>query len=87
MLRFLRVLSVNSDLFSPTSDVASFENCDNHQDRNVEVVERYRTFRQLTEPEEVTLVRDRDDEFQTLRHIVLLLVLSGSMFVVRHYYS
>jgi len=71
-----------SDLFSPTSEVASFDNCDSHQlDRNAEVVERYRTFRQLTEPEEVTLVRDRDDEYQTLRHVVLLLVLSCSMFV------
>lgn len=63
--------------------MTSFENRDSHQmDRNSEVVERYRTFRQLTEPEEVTLVRDRDDEYQTLRHVVLLLVLSCSMFVV-----
>nr|XP_045596730.1 integral membrane protein GPR155-like isoform X2 [Procambarus clarkii] len=36
---------------------------------------------QLTEPEETTIVRDRDDEFQMMRHVVLLLFLCGSMIV------
>ncbi|KAG0722565.1 Integral membrane protein GPR155 [Chionoecetes opilio] len=35
----------------------------------------------LTEPEETTIVRDRDDEFQMMRHVVLLLLLCGSMIV------
>ncbi|XP_050702655.1 LOW QUALITY PROTEIN: integral membrane protein GPR155-like [Eriocheir sinensis] len=35
----------------------------------------------LTEPEEVGIVRDRDDEFQMMRHVVLLLFLCGSMIV------
>ena len=34
-------------------------------------------------PPEDQITRDRDDEYQTLRHIVLLLVLIVSMFVVR----
>ncbi|CAG0905840.1 unnamed protein product, partial [Darwinula stevensoni] len=34
------------------------------------------------DPEEVGIVRDRDDEFQVLRHVILLLVLSCSMIVV-----
>jgi hypothetical protein len=34
------------------------------------------------EPEEMGIVRDRDDEFQILRHVVLLLFLSTSMLVV-----
>ena len=38
--------------------------------------------RQLTEPEECAIVRDRDDEFQILRHVVLMLALGCSMFVV-----
>jgi hypothetical protein len=36
---------------------------------------------QLTKPEEIGIVRDRDDEFQMLRHVVLLLLLCASMFV------
>ncbi|XP_045108843.1 integral membrane protein GPR155-like isoform X3 [Portunus trituberculatus] len=35
----------------------------------------------LTEPEETGIVRDRDDEFQMMRHVVLLLLLCGSMIV------
>ena len=38
--------------------------------------------RRLTEPEECGIVRDRDDEFQIMRHVTLLLALSFSMFVV-----
>lgn len=68
-----------SQLFSPSSEVDSFQQQENSS--AAQVTERYRAFRQLTEPEEVTLVRDRDDEYQTLRHVVLLLVLSCSMFV------
>jgi len=41
--------------------------------------------RRLTEPEELGIVRDRDDEFQIVRHVTLLLALSFSMFVVRQY--
>jgi len=43
---------------------------------------RKRVTRQLTEPEESTIVRDRDDEFQIMRHVILLLALLSSMFVV-----
>ena len=71
---------IRSQLFSPSSEVDSFQQQENSS--AAQVTERYRAFRQLTEPEEVTLVRDRDDEYQTLRHVVLLLVLSCSMFVV-----
>lgn len=44
----------------------------------IECVQRYA----LTEPEETSIVRDRDDEFQMMRHVVLLLFLCGSMIVV-----
>ena len=37
---------------------------------------------QLTEPEENSIVRDRDDEFQIMRHVILLLAMGCSMFVV-----
>ena len=43
---------------------------------------RKRLSMQLTEPEEFTIVRDRDDEFQILRHVILLLAMGCSMFVV-----
>lgn len=43
------------------------------------------TTRRLTEPEECAIVRDRDDEFQIMRHVTLLLALSFSMFVVMSY--
>ena len=40
-----------------------------------------RVSQQLTEPEECAIVRDRDDEFQIMRHVILLLALGCSMFV------
>lgn len=43
---------------------------------------RHRATTQLTEPQETRIVRDRDDEFQMMRHVVLLLFLCGSMIVV-----
>ncbi|KAK3853959.1 hypothetical protein Pcinc_018287 [Petrolisthes cinctipes] len=42
---------------------------------------RHRATTQLTEPQETRIVRDRDDEFQMMRHVVLLLFLCGSMIV------
>ena len=37
---------------------------------------------QLIRPQENEIIRDRDDEFQMMRHVVLLLFLCGSMIVV-----
>jgi len=45
------------------------------------MVQKYRSYQSLTEPEELTIVRDRDDEYQVLRHVVLLLLLCMSMVV------
>ncbi|CAL4069876.1 unnamed protein product, partial [Meganyctiphanes norvegica] len=42
---------------------------------------RQASLNQLTDPEENGIVRDRDDEFQMMRHIVLLLFLCASMIV------
>lgn len=58
-------------------------NIDMDDDSQLVVINpRKRVTRQLTEPEELTIVRDRDDEFQIMRHVILLLALSSSMFVV-----
>ena len=46
------------------------------------LLERYKSMNTLTEPAEIGIVRDRDDEFQMTRHIVMLLLLCSSMFVV-----
>lgn len=57
-------------------------NIDMDDDSQLMVINpRKRVTRQLTEPEELTIVRDRDDEFQIMRHVILLLALSSSMFV------
>lgn len=74
------LFSYNDDLCAPGK-----QNCSLEQRKNCAVLlEKYRNNRsQLTEPEEIGIVRDRDDEFQMLRHIILLLLLCGSMFVVR----
>jgi hypothetical protein len=72
-------------LFNHNGELCSgkTQNCSPAQRRHCALLlERYRTMNRLTEPEEVGIVRDRDDEFQVLRHQILLLLLSVSMFVV-----
>jgi len=72
------LFSYNAELCSPSKHP-----CDAAQRRHCRsLLERYRANNQLTEPEEMGILRDRDDEFQMLRHIILLLFLSISMFVV-----
>ncbi|XP_076059011.1 integral membrane protein GPR155 homolog anchor isoform X2 [Oratosquilla oratoria] len=72
-------------LFSPHDNLCSpqrYRGCDNnHKDDCRDVVQRYVSSTQLTEPEESLILRDRDDEFQMMRHVVLLLFLCGSMIV------
>ncbi|KAK7068809.1 hypothetical protein SK128_020429, partial [Halocaridina rubra] len=78
-------ISSDSDsLFSPHDELnmGSRYRCEGRQKDNCnEVLQRYASSSQLTEPQEITIVRDRDDEFQMMRHIVLLLFLCGSMIV------
>ena len=75
--------SINeTDLLFPIVDTAEFctSNCDSRQQQHcAEIVQRYQA-----EPEEaVGLPTDtKEDEYQIHRHVVLLLVLSFSMFVV-----
>lgn len=71
-----------TDRLVPIVDTVEFctSNCDSRQQQHcAEIVQRYQT-----EPEEaVGLPTDtQDDEYQIHRHVVLLLVLSFSMFVV-----
>ncbi|XP_066945138.1 lysosomal cholesterol signaling protein isoform X2 [Macrobrachium rosenbergii] len=79
--------SVSSDsdsLFSPHDELSmgSRYRCEGRRKENTtEIIQRYASTSQLTEPLETTIVRDRDDEFQMMRHIVLLLFLCGSMIV------
>lgn len=73
------LFSYNDDLCTPGKQSCSLE----QRKKCSALLEKYRTRNQLTEPEEIGIVRDRDDEFQMLRHIILLLLLCGSMFVVR----
>ena len=72
-------------LFSPTSDFCQSSQCNSRQKQQcATLIRRYRGRSHsihLTEPEEVNIVRDRDDEYQMLRHVVLLLILCCSMFV------
>ncbi|XP_021950434.1 integral membrane protein GPR155 isoform X2 [Folsomia candida] len=71
------LFSFNDDLCAPSKHP-----CDPIQRRHcTTLLERYRQTNYLTEPEEIGIVRDRDDEFQMLRHIILLLLLCSSMFV------
>ena len=73
---------LHCSLFSPSDDMPAF-NIDMDDDSQLTVMNpRKRVTRQLTEPEESTIVRDRDDEFQIMRHVILLLALLSSMFVV-----
>jgi hypothetical protein len=76
----------DESLFSYTDDLCTPSKhpvCDPVQRRHCSnLLDRYRQVNYLTEPEEIGIVRDRDDEFQMLRHIILLLFLCSSMFVV-----
>lgn len=74
--------SNETDTLFPIVDTSQFctSSCDTQQQQHcAEIVQRYQT-----EPEEaVGLPTDtKDDEYQIHRHVVLLLVLSFSMFVV-----
>jgi len=72
------LFNYNDDFCSPSRN-----NCDMAQRKNcAKLLEKYKALNQLTEPEEIGIVRDRDDEFQIFRHVLLLLLLCGSMFVV-----
>lgn len=73
------LFSYNDDLCAPGKQSCSLA----QRKKCTALLEKYRSRSQLTEPEEIGIVRDRDDEFQMLRHIILLLLLCGSMFVVR----
>ncbi|CAL8138044.1 unnamed protein product [Orchesella dallaii] len=71
------LFSYNDDLCAPGKQSCTLE----QRKKCTALLEKYRSRSQLTEPEEIGIVRDRDDEFQMLRHIILLLLLCGSMFV------
>ncbi|XP_053656255.1 lysosomal cholesterol signaling protein isoform X2 [Cherax quadricarinatus] len=74
-------LSSDSDsLFSPHDDLGRRYRPDDRSD-DYSDDQRCLMTSQLTEPQETTIVRDRDDEFQMMRHVVLLLLLCGSMIV------
>jgi hypothetical protein len=73
----------NSIIFLPrgASEFCSSPNCDvTKQQQCVQIVKRYNST--PTEPEEAICPSDPNEEYQILRHIVLLLILSCSMFVV-----
>lgn len=67
-------------LFSPCDDAPDYA-VEIDDDMSPVVAPRKPITRRLTEPEELGIVRDRDDEFQIVRHVTLLLALSFSMFV------
>ena len=72
------LFSYDDDLCSPTRHP-----CQTNQLKYcTRLLERYKSMNTLTEPAEIGIVRDRDDEFQMTRHIVMLLLLCSSMFVV-----
>ncbi|GAB6023980.1 hypothetical protein CHUAL_008706 [Chamberlinius hualienensis] len=77
------ITPLDGSLFSPTGDLCPTNfNCDTSQRQKCSTeVKKYRSYQTLTEPEEMTIVRDRDDEYQVLRHVVLLLLLCLSMLV------
>ncbi|XP_065582586.1 lysosomal cholesterol signaling protein-like isoform X2 [Artemia franciscana] len=60
-------------LFSPISDISSKSQRHKFQRRQPSL--------EFMEDPELRIVRDRDDEFQILRHVILLLLLCISMFV------
>nr|XP_027225362.1 integral membrane protein GPR155-like isoform X1 [Penaeus vannamei] len=78
-------ISSDSDsLFSPHDELSTgnrYRNESRERDDISDIVQRHVSSAQLTEPEETMIVRDRDDEFQMMRHVVLLLFLCGSMIV------
>lgn len=66
-----------------TSEFCSSPNCDvTKQQQCVQIVKRYQST--PNEPEEAVVRNEPDEEYQILRHVVLLLILSCSMFVVRN---
>jgi|688.fasta_scaffold782131_1 hypothetical protein len=68
-------------LLRGASEFCSSPNCDvTKQQQCVQIVKRYNST--PTEPEEAICPTDPNEEYQILRHIVLLLILSCSMFVV-----
>lgn len=74
-------------LFSPEEELMTsnrYRTDTRQREEYLDVIQRSSSSSQLTEPEETSIVRDRDDEFQMMRHVVLLLFLCGSMIVVRH---
>lgn len=76
--------SDNDSLFSPHDELSTgnrYRPDLRQRDECSDMIQRYVSTSQLTEPEETTIVRDRDDEFQMMRHVVLLLFLCGSMIV------
>lgn len=87
-------LAVNGDFDEEDDDASLFSNnedmcapskhpCDMAQRRHcASLLEKYRQSNYLTAPEEIGIVRDRDDEYQMLRHLILLLMLCISMFIV-----
>jgi len=77
-----RAMATVDNLFSPSDDMPVFNvDMDMEDGSNGTMNLGKRVTRQLTEPEESNIVRDRDDEFQIMRHVLLLLVLGCSMFV------
>jgi hypothetical protein len=63
------------------TEFCSSPNCDvTKQQQCVQIVKRYNS--SPSEPEEAISPSDPHEEYQILRHIVLLLILSCSMFVV-----
>lgn len=63
------------------TEFCSSPNCDvTKQQQCVQIVQRYNS--SPSEPEEAISPSDPHEEYQILRHIVLLLILSCSMFVV-----
>ena len=79
-LRCLRFFCSGTTVFC-TSD-----SCDpRKQQECVQIVRRYNDSPASAEPEGASEPSKNDDEYQTLRHVVLLLVLSCSMFVVRYF--
>ena len=69
-------------LFRGASEFCTSPNCDvTRQQQCVQIVKRYNSKPNV--PEEAVVRGEPNEEYQILRHVVLLLILSCSMFVVR----
>lgn len=69
-----------NDTDGAATEFCSSPNCDvTQQQQCVQIVKQYNSTH--TEPEEAFILNDPNEEYQILRHIVLLLILSCSMFV------